>query len=280
MRSAVVVTSWWSNCLGLICLSRLLDFAPGRELYVMQAGKSEAQMERFRQHLPEGITELAYPDYILADDSAMREYLAKDALRDREGAWFFDHDTFLTAPADGWFEGADALFADSKVCLCTRTPWQGAGVTQPAYWLSPRGWPQGLSSFAPVPFEPKPQSRRPDLHRTEGQLTIPDKDTLVQVREELDAMDMTGTFPTEGDESAEHFLPSFAHHVHIGGLHLYTGTTQPPTGMPRAYLDWRRHTLMCFESFFQNCPTELVAIEEPELLRRHQDMMQALEAGP
>ena len=280
MRSIVVVTSWWSNCLALTCLNWLLEFAPGRRPHVMQAGKSETQMERFRGALPDGVTELAYPAYVLGDDSAMREYLAKDVLRDQEGVWFFDHDAFLTEPADEWFEAADLRFTDSRVCLCTRKPNAGAGVTQPAYWLSPRRWPAGLSSFAPVPFEPKPYTRRPDLHRHDGMLVLPRKDTLVQVREELEVLDMTATFPTENDDSAKHFLPPLPRHVHIGGLHLYTGPTRPPADMPPAFHNWRRHTLMSFDAFFQHCPPDLLALEDPELLSRHREMMRMLEAAP
>jgi hypothetical protein len=280
MHSSIIVTSWWSNCLALSCLHRLVAFVPGRELYVMQAGKSEAQMRLFREFLPEGVTELMYPDHILSDDSAMREYLAKDALRYLEGAWFFDHDTFLLGPAERWFKAADARFSKSNVCLCTRKPLPGAGVTQPAYWLSPLRWPEGLSSFDPVPFEPKPYSRRPDLHRHDGQLILPGKDTLVQVREELDTLNMTGTFPTDGDDSGNHFLPSFPQHIHIGGLHLYTGPIQPPTNMPSAFFDWRRHTLMSFDAFFQHCPSEWQSIEDPELLRRHNEMIRTLGAVP
>ena len=278
MRSSIIVTSWWSNCLGLNCLHRLAAFAPGRELYVMQAGKSERQMARFREFLPQGVSEIPYPAHILADDCAMREFLAKDAVRNQEGVWFFDHDTFLLAPTDPWFENADTRFAHSDVCLCTRTPLPGAGVTQPAYWLSPLRWPEGLSSFAPVPFEPKPYSRRPDLHRHDGHLTIPEKDTLVQVREELAAMSMARTFPTEGDDLANHFLSSFPQHIHIGGLHLYTGPTQPPAGMPPAFFDWRQHTLMSFDAFFRHSPREWLAIEDAELLRRHEEMIGNLEA--
>ncbi len=277
MRSSVFVTSWWSNCLGLICLHRLQAFAPEREIYVMQAGKSEVQMERFRKFLPKSVKELLYPPHILADDSAMREYLAKDALRNYEGVWFFDHDTFLLTPAEHWFEMADNCFSNSDVCLCTRSPLPGCGITQPAYWLSPLRWPEGLSSFDPVPFTPKVYARRPDLHRHEGDLTIPLKDTMVQVREELETMNMTCTFPVDGEDGTHHFLSSFPQHIHIGGLHLYTVATQPRTDMPSAFFDWRRYILMSFDAFFQNCPREWLELEDPELLRRHTEMMQTLE---
>lgn len=280
MRSIIVVTSWWSNCLALTCLGWLLKFAPARELLVMQAGKSEEQMERFREFLPDSVTELAYPSYILGDDSAMREYLVKDALRDEHGVWFFDHDTFLTEAADAWFEDADQRFTNSNVCLCTRNPLPRSGVTQPAYWLSPRHLPDGLSSFAPVPFEPKPYSKRPDLNRHDGQLVLPDKDTLVQVQEELDDMGLAATFPTEDDESVQHFLSALPQHVHLGGLHLYTGPAQPPANMPPAFYDWRQYTLMRFDTFFSHCPPELLAVEDPELLNRHREMLSTLKVTP
>ena len=127
MRSSIIVTSWWSNSLALTCLNQLAAFAPERELYVVQAGKSGRQMDLFREFLPEGVTELLYPAHLLADDSPMREYLAKEALRYLEGAWFFDHDTFLLTPAEQWFEAADARFSNCDVCLCTRKPLPGAG---------------------------------------------------------------------------------------------------------------------------------------------------------
>jgi len=278
MRSIFVVSSWWSNCLALTCLHRILAFAPGREICVIQAGKSDLQMDRFREFLPGKVKELQYPSHIAPDDSAMREYLATDALRDREGAWFFDHDTFLLTPADQFFDAADERFSNSNVCLCTRSAMPGDGVTQPAYWLSPLRWPKGLSSFDPLPFQPRPYTRRPDICRHDGNLTLPGKDTLVQVREELEAMNMAGTFPAEGNETAHHFLPSFPQHIHIGGLHLYTGPAHPRASSPPAFLRWRYHVLMSFDAFFRNCPREWLAIEDPELLRRHEEMMKTLDA--
>jgi hypothetical protein len=276
MRSIIVVTSWWSNCLAITCLHRLLVFVHERDIYVIQAGKSDEQMERFRRLLPRGVTELAYPALIAPDDSAMREYLAKDALRDREGAWFFDHDTFLLSPADSFFELADLCFSNNNICLCTRSPLRGSGVTQPAYWLSPLRWPHGLSSFAPVPFQPRPYTRRPDLYRHDQNLALPGKDTLVQVREELESLNMVRSFAPEGGDETNAFLPPFPRHIHIGGLHLYTGATQPHADMPPAFFDWRNHTLMRFDAFFRNCPREWLEIEDPELIRRHEEMMQSL----
>ncbi len=270
MQSVVVVTSWWSNCLALRCLQLLAQFAAGRSLYVMQAGKSASQMQRFRKFLPHGVQELHYPQHLAPDDSRMREYLAREALRDVEGAWFIDHDTFILAPAEAWFAQADASFSKSDICLCTGIPRAGPGLTQPAYWLSPRRWPPNLSSFDPVPFQVKEYCRRPDLHRPDGPMTIPGKDTLVQVAEELAAVHKVGTFPLTPQVAARHALPSFPAHQHLGGIHLYTG----PLG-PAADPEWVRHTVTVFDRFFSDCSSAWLANEEPELLRRYREFRDA-----
>jgi hypothetical protein len=280
MESIVVVTSWWSNCLALTSLHRLVEFAPGREIYVMQAGKTNTQMDRFRQFMPRGVTELHYPPHLLADDSPMREYLAREALHEREGAWFFDHDAFLLTPAAAWLTKVDALLDKSPVCLCTRHPLPGEGVTQPAYWLSPRRWPNGLSSFDPVPFHPKPYALRPDLCRHDGNLTLPDKDTLVKVREELEAMQRVWTLSIGNNRACPSPLPAFPPHTHLGGLHLYTGPIHPPVGIPSAFFEWRRHVVLCFDRFFRACPPEWLAVEDPELLRRHRELFATVYGMP
>jgi len=51
MRSDYVVISWWSNCLGLTCLDRLIKNINNRKrkIYVIQVGKQEKQKELFIQ---------------------------------------------------------------------------------------------------------------------------------------------------------------------------------------------------------------------------------------
>lgn len=273
MKSIIVVTSWWSNCLGLMCLHRLREFAPGREIFVMQAGKSDVQLDGFRRFMPRGVVELVYPDDLPADDSPMREYLAREALRDRDGVWFFDHDTFLTGPAGQWLAAVDELLEKVTVCLCTRRPLPGGGITQPAYWLSPSRWPGGLSSFDPVPFKPKPYARRPDLYRHSDELVVPGKDTLVQVREELAVMNSVWDLPIDNTDVDKCRLPLFPPHIHIGGVHLYTSPAHPPAGIPPSFLEWRRRVVSSFEDMYKCCPPEWIAIEEPELLRRHRELL-------
>lgn len=268
MHSVIVVTSWWSNCLALECLHRLTKFTYGRPLYVMQAGKSDAQMERFRRFLPAGVTELHYPQHLLADDSAMREYLAIKALHAEDGAWFIDHDTFICSPAESWFSETDRYLAQANICLCTGIPRQGPGLTQPAYWLSPNRWPPGLSSFHPVPFTPKSHVRRPDLHRHTAELAIPIKDTLVQVAEDLQALGKAGTFPLDEKAASHHPLSPFPAHRHLGGLHLYTGELNI---LSPEYLRWMQLTVSSFDKFFSDCSPEWRSIEDPELLKRHHE---------
>ncbi len=271
MRSSIVITSWWSNCLGLTALHKLAAYAPSRELYVMQAGKTDTQMDRFRQFLPTQVTELPYPAELQAEDGPMREYLVRIALQDHDGVWFVDHDTFLLAPATSWFTAADRILAKSEVCLCTVKPYPRAGVTMPAYWASPKRWPQNLSSFNSIPFQTMPCARRPDLHRHNGNLTIPQKDTLVQVREELDALHLAGTICFQQNGADNCLLPVFPPHYHLGGLHLYTGPADPPASLPPSFFEWRRSKILTFERFFNECPKEWLAIEDPELLRRHRE---------
>ncbi len=275
MDSIVVVTSWWSNCLALACLHRLAEFAPRRKRVVVQAGKSAAQMERFRAWLPPGTEELPYPPHLPTDDSPMREYLARDALRDFTGAWFFDHDALLRAPAEDWFAAADALFDRTGICLSTAVPREGPGLTQPAYWMSPRRLPPDVPSFDPVPFRAKTYTRRPDLCRLDGRrLAIPEKDTLVRVAEHLAALGLAGTFPLDGETARAHALPAFPPHLHLGGIHLYTGPVLPPR-----FADWMRLVVSSFDRFFAECPKEWLEAEEPELLRRHREFKAALHAG-
>jgi hypothetical protein len=270
-RSSIVVTSWWSNCLALASLHRLVDLGCERELYVVHAGKSAEQMARFRALMPRGVVELMYPEDLPADDSPMREYIALTLMRQAGGVWFVDHDTFFEAPHEPWFAEADRWFNESDNCLCIGEPRGGPGVTQPAYWLSPVRWPSGLSSFDPIPFKEKAYVRRPDLHRHDGGLIMPIKDTLGQVRDELLARGLAATYPLTGDAAMTHALSPFPEHAHLGGIHLYTG----PANLPG--LDaWTRSTVSRFEQFFASCPADWLEVEDPELLRRHREFSERL----
>ncbi len=271
VRSSLVVTSWWSNSLALACLHRLAAQGAGRGLYVVQAGKSPEQMARFRALLPPGVVELDYPGALPQDDSRMREYLALTLLRDLSGAWFVDHDLFFQAECEPWFAAADDWFSQSRTCLSTGEPRDGPGVTQPAYWLSPARWPQRVVSFDPVPYAEKTFARRPDLHRHNGDLVMPQKDTLVRAKEELQVRGLASWFPLAAEAATRHGLPAFPAHTHLGGLHLYTGPIPAERFRP-----WMEHTVAQFDRFFDQCPPAWLEAEEPELLRRHREFKAAL----
>ena len=221
--------------------------------------------------MPQGVIELTYPEALPADDSRMREYVALTLLREFPGAWFIDHDAFFHEDPEAWFSQADAWFGAGDLCLCIGEPRDGPGITQPAYWVSPGRWPQGLSSFDPVPFREKAHVRRPDLSRTDGDLVQPLKDTLVQAREELTARGLAGWFPLTAEAAARHALPAFPRHTHLGGLHAFTNPT--PVGRADA---WTAATVAAFDRFFAACPPEWLAAEDPELVRRHAEFQAAL----
>ena len=269
--SPLVVISWWSNTVGLACLHRLAGSARRRPVYAVQAGKSEAQMARFRALLPTGVVELAYPEELPADDSRIRETVALSLLREWPGAWFIDHDAFFHEDPEPWFRSADAWLGAGDFCLAIGEPPWGPAITQPAYWLSPARWPPGLSSFDPVPFAPKDFVRRPDLTRTGGDLVQPLKDTLVQAYEELAAAGLAGWFPLTAEVAAGHALPPFPSHTHLGGLFLYAGPVLGP-----AHRSWMAGVVAGFDRFFAGCPAEWLAAEDPELLRRHAEFKAAV----
>jgi len=271
MRSVLTVTSWWSNCLGLTCLHNLVRFTEGREIIVMQAGKSASQMAKFRELMPSGVQELLYPDHLPADDSRMREYMALDLLGHEQGAWFFDHDAFFHEDMRSWLDTADHWFDQQGICIAAGEPREGPGLTQPAYWLSPQRWPDHTSSFDPIPFHEKAHVSRPDLVLHDGDLIQPQKDTLVQVNDDLTAMGLAGTFPLTAEAADQQDLPPFPRHTHLGGIHVYTGPVTKAELLP-----WVELTVKRFDNFYANCPPEWLAAEEPELLRRHSVLKEEL----
>jgi uncharacterized protein len=275
VHSALVVTSWWSNSLGLACLHRLARHSERRPIYVMQGGKSAEQMALFRELMPSGVVELDYPETLAHDDSRMREYLALTLLRDLAGAWFFDHDLLFHTYCEPWLVAADQWFSESRICLCIGEPRNGRGITQPGYWLSPARWPEMAVSFDPVPCVEKAWVRRPDLSRYDGDVVEPVKDTLVRAREELIVRGLCSWFPLTSEAATRHSLPAIPAHAHLGGIHLYTG---PILGA--AHRPWMEQTVAQFERFFAECPPEWLQAEDPELLRRHSEFRSALLTTP
>ena len=277
MRSALVVISWWSNCLALASLHNLVRYTRQRAMLVVQVGKPEEQKERFRAHLPPTVQELPYPAERTAEDWRVRETVARELLGEREGVWFIDHDLFVREDAEGWLEDMDCRFEGSNVCLCHPSPVRGPTITNPAFWLSPPRFPPGMPGFARLPYQEEPLASRPYAARAApgsdrpAALMLPEKDTLVAAREFLLERGMVCGFPlTEADRAPGGPAP-FPRFEHIGGLYTFTGDVPP-----LALHSWVARCVARFTAFYQKCPPEWVAIEEPMLLRRLEEFQEAI----
>ncbi|MFN2226520.1 MAG: hypothetical protein ACK2UY_09440 [Anaerolineae bacterium] len=253
MKSDLVVVSWWSNCLALRCIEHLVAGTEGRTIYVLQVGKSEAQKARFRRHLPPGVTELAYPADRPAEHCRVLEAVVGELLPGHEGLWFVDHDVFFLDPLEPWLRARDGDLGPSPCCLGYLTSGERRAITMPLVWLSPRRLPAGVPGFQPLPFEPLPASRRPDLHRFAAAERIPEKDTLVRAEEFLAARGLVYRHP----------LRSLPRHSHLGGLYLLAFER-----LPGALDRWMAGCLARFQSFYAGCPPAWLADEDPVLLDR------------
>lgn len=253
MHSDLVVISWWSNCLGLTCLEQLARYTR-HMLYVVQVGKSEQQKQLFRRCLPSGVQELPYPADAPAEHSRVIADVVYRQLPSAAGLWFVDHDFFVHQTWEDWLKTADFAFDHTPLCLCLPPPGQYSAITQPVFWLSPRRLPAGLS-FDPLPFQPRPESRRPDLYRYQGGLQMPQKDTLVQARDVL---------TTQG-KAGHYSFANFPSYTHLGGLFLFA---QDTIALPPAFQMWQERVIADFTNFFAACPAEWLVIEDPVLLAR------------
>jgi hypothetical protein len=235
-------------------------------------GKSAVQQERFRQYMPVAVQELPYPADAPGEHSRVIANVVNHQLPSLAGLWFVDHDVFLQADLQGWLTAADAWFNQSDLCLCL--PWlsNNPAITQPAFWLAPTRWPPGLS-FDPVPFQPQPVSRRPDLYRHDGALRMPQQDTMVQARRILEGDNGVGWYSLEETAVLRSPLPPFPQHSHLGGLYLFTGPVLPPS-----FDDWMQATVTRFSHFFADCPAEWLAAEDPVLLQRLSEFQGAVYA--
>ena len=273
MKSDLVVISWWSNTLGLACLHRLVEYAPNRAIYVVQAGKPAEQMERFRANLRRSVRELSYSPERSGEDWRVREAVARELLGDRDGLWFIDHDLFLQQDCEGWLADMDRRLEGTNVCLCHPAPERGPSITNPAFWLSPVRFPPGMPSFARLPYREDPVANRPYAPREEGPgaLVMPEKDTLVATKEFLQQRDMVLGFPIAERDLAPGGPPPFPRFEHIGGLYTFTGHLPP-----EPLREWTARCVERFSMFYASCPPAWVDIEDPALLRRVEEFRLAL----
>ena len=277
MRSDLVVISWWSNSLGLACLHGLVQHVRDREIYVVQAGKTEDQKERFRAHLPPSVQELPYASERSAEDWRVREAVARELLVDRDGLWFIDHDLFLQEDGTGWLADMDRRLQGTNICLCHPAPVRGPSITNPAFWLSPARFPPEMPSFARLPYQPDPVANRPYAPRaqTPRPLVLPEKDTLVAVMEFLQPRGMVLGFPLSVRDSTTDGPAPFPRFRHVGGLYTCTGHL-PPEPLHQ----WTARCVEQFSAFYESCPPAWVDVEDPVLLRRLDEFRQALALEP
>lgn len=277
LRSSLVVISWWSNCLALDCLDKLLAFTTHRPIYVVQVGKSPEQKARFRARLPERVVELDYPENLPGEHSRVIYTVAFSLLAAQAGIWLVDHDVFFQAGLEDWLDAADDHLAQGEACLCLprREPGNPAN-TNPLFWLSPRRWPAEIDCIDPIPFQMRDESRRPDLFRSQLSLVMPQKDTLMQAKEMLEPRGMVSFYPLNaGPGRAERVnsvtcpLESLPVHRHLGGLSLFA--SQVPADLYQQ-LDWFRcwvqETVSKFVQFYETCPSEWLDSEDPVLIQR------------
>ena len=275
MKSDLVVISWWSNCLALECLHRLVDRAGERSILVVQAGKPEQQKATFRAYLPAGVKELPYPASASGEDWRVRETVARELLADRAGVWFVDHDLFLEEDAAGWLEAMDRRLESSGACLCHPGPRRGPSITNPIFWLSPARLPAGMPSFARVPYIEDPLASRPYAARQGSALIVPGKDTLVAAMEFLAERGRVGTFPLNKPDRAPGGPAPFPKYRHLGGLYTFTAEVGRQTQD-----GWLARCVAEFSAFYRACRPEWVAVEDPVLLERLEEFRQAAAVRP
>jgi hypothetical protein len=270
MRSELIVISWWSNCLGRVCLHNLVQYAPRRSIHVVQVGKTETGKERFRARMPPEVKELPYPSNRPAEDWRVRETVARELLEDREGLWFIDHDMFILEDSRDWLDDMDRRFEGTNVCLCHPWPRNGPTITNPAFWLSPVRFPPGMPSFARIPHREEPAVRQPYALQQSAAMMMPEKDTLVASMEFVQERGMVCGFPLTNQDRVPGGPAPFPRFEHIGGLYTFTGKI-PPASLR----DWTSRCVERFTSFYAACPPEWVRIEDPTLMQQLEAFGQA-----
>ena len=276
INTPIVVISWWSNCLALACLHRLMQFTGEREIILVQVGKLDEQKKKLRHLLPKRIVELEYPLEFPAEHSRIIRFIVKEALSQESGLWFVDHDLLLLEAAENWLRHVETDFDISDRILALpkyekRTP----SITIPLFWVSPVRWPHYLEGFDPVPFKAQLSSKHPYEHSSEFSLRLPRMDTLEQACAILGEEERVAFFPMR--ENLNVNLPTFPSHYHLGGLNLFSfSLPKSMQGLNPSLQNWILRTTMDFSKFFNDCPKEWLAIEDPVLLNRLLDYQEII----
>ena len=278
LNSQIVVISWWSNCLGLASLRRLSQLTHNRKVNVVQVGKSAAQRQLFREHLPAGVSELTYPEDAPAEHSRVIREVCLRLLASVEGVWLIDHDVFMKTDCEAWFRAADDWLSSMDACLCLPLRPPTPAITQPAFWLSPRRWPASMTFLRPHPV-PGARCFAPTRTCTATTATCACRLRIRWWRRATSSK-RTGKvafFPFNPQDAADSPLPAFPSHSHLGGLFLLAGPVHPPAfeSWPPAR-EWTIKTVNGLAQFFETCPAEWLAIEEPVLLQRLEEFREDL----
>ena len=130
-----------------------------------------------------------------------------------------------------------------------------------------------MPSFARLPRQKDPVADRPYAPREpiSRPLVLPEKDTLVAVKEYLDQRHMVLGFPISERDRTPGGPAPFPRFEHIGGLYTFTGHLPPET-----LHEWTARCVEQFSAFYASCPPAWVDIEDPALLRRLEEFRQAL----
>jgi hypothetical protein len=253
MLSSIVVISWWSNCLGLYAIHKLIEHLPNSKIYVIQTGKNEDLKERFREFLPHEVKELFYPENEPAPHWKVLEFTVKNLLMREEGLWFFDHDTFLLENAETWMYKIERKLKKSKCLMCIADRKHYRSLTIPAFWISPRYLPEDMQSFSPFPEYTDPIANKPFIQITTiPNLIMPQKDTLEIFIDGLMTKHQVLTYDLESD---------FPKHSHLGGLNIFVYRN-----LPAELKEHGMQTAKKFLQFYKECPDEWLEIEDNTIM--------------
>ena len=237
----LVTISWWSNAMGLACLHNLKRHLPEADVYFLQDGKSDAEKQQFRSHVPATAREIPCPRPNLTDWEA-RAYLAREVFGQERSVWFVDADFFLLEDAGRWFGKFDDTVELGGFQIATPDRPGDRSVTAPCFWLCPMELPREVS-FAPSGSIASTPT---------GALAEPELDTLARLVEAVGPRRSLKFSLGFDSRIGEHF----PRHEHVGGLWALKGQ-EHKRHAPEVY----EQSLGKFRHFFSAVPAAWKAIE-------------------